>query len=767
MQQGADRTIRVLHAEDDPAFRELVAELLDERSEIEPVSAPTPAAALDRLEAERFDCVVSDYDGDEPGSFRPVIEATEDGPPCVLLTGTERERVDAAVSAAVDDYLRKGAGDGIGRLVERIRRHAERYRSAERYRALFEEAAGPMVIHDAGTGRVIDANSQYASLLGYDREVASELGLSDLVPGEEPYTEARARERLAAAAAGEPQTFEWENVTADGDRLPVEVTLERMTVVGDARVLATVRGIRDRKRREAALERHKSHLERLHLAADRLLGVEDREAVYDAVVDAAESVLDPEFSALVVREGSRLTPVAVGGDADDADALSPSAGPEWAAIETGETQSYETGAGRVLCVPLERHGVLCLRGCGPGPDHALELAETLASHAAVALDRADREAKLRERSRRRDSLAAAFPDYVFFLDEEGTYREVWLATQHEDWGGHPEPDLLGATIGDYLGDEAASTLVGVIDDALATGEVQEVEYAVEIEGETLWLEAHVAPLPADGDSEVVVVARDITTQRQYEQRLEAQNERLDEFASMVSHDLRNPLNVVQGRLELIDSAAGDPEAVQGHVDDARNAAQRMADLIEDMLTVARTEQRSLTVGPVSLGEAARRAWGAVSASDAALSVDAADCRIRADEGELIRLLENLFRNSVEHGSTGSRTPSGDSVEHGSTSSRPEADDLSVTVERIDGGFAVADDGDGIPERHRDRVFESGYSTASDGTGYGLDIVERVVAAHGWSIELADGDGGARFEITGVEVDDGASAGSGTTDRDAA
>jgi signal transduction histidine kinase len=68
---------------------------------------------------------------------------------------------------------------------------------------------------------------------------------------------------------------------------------------------------------------------------------------------------------------------------------------------------------------------------------------------------------------------------------------------------------------------------------------------------------------------------------------------------------------------------------------------------------------------------------------------------------------------------------------------------------------VADDGPGIPESDRLGVFESGYSTAPDGTGFGLTIVEEIAEAHGWEVSVtASRDGGARFEIRGVEDTDG-------------
>ncbi|MFB6195266.1 MAG: ATP-binding protein, partial [Haloplanus sp.] len=263
--------------------------------------------------------------------------------------------------------------------------------------------------------------------------------------------------------------------------------------------------------------------------------------------------------------------------------------------------------------------------------------------------------------------------------------------------------------------------------------------------------------------------------RQHEDELERENERLDEFASLVSHDLRNPLNVASGRLELARKEYDSP-----HLDEASQAITRMETLIDDVLTLARDGKRVDAVDSVVLSNVVEQAWSTVETDDAELHIDG-DLTIRADGTRLVRVFENLFRNSVEHGSTGSRAEPGDSVEHGSTSSRPQADDsvehgatnrppdgggtdcatdrsgIDITVGPIDRddvrGFYVEDDGVGIPADRQDRVFEAGYSTDSDGTGFGLRIVQDIVEAHGWTITVVDTDGGARFEMTDVDIDE--------------
>jgi signal transduction histidine kinase len=74
------------------------------------------------------------------------------------------------------------------------------------------------------------------------------------------------------------------------------------------------------------------------------------------------------------------------------------------------------------------------------------------------------------------------------------------------------------------------------------------------------------------------------------------------------------------------------------------------------------------------------------------------------------------------------------------------------VGRLDNGFFVEDDGPGIPEEMREKVFEAGYSSEEEGTGLGLSIVGTIAEAHGWTVSVTEGrEGGARFELTGVDI----------------
>ncbi len=220
-----------------------------------------------------------------------------------------------------------------------------------------------------------------------------------------------------------------------------------------------------------------------------------------------------------------------------------------------------------------------------------------------------------------------------------------------------------------------------------------------------------------------------TEREQSRETLEAQNDRLQEFTSVVSHDLRNPLNVAQGALELAED--GDRSQLEA----CEEALDRMEPLIEELRSLAEQGATTAELEPVSVQDRATRAWSMVDTGGAVLELDG-DQWVRADPDRLQQLLENLFRNALDHG-----------IPEGGTS-----DDLTVAVGACEDadGFYVADTGRGIPADERDAVFDIGFTTAEDGTGFGLGIVERVADAHDWNLKAtASESGGARFEVTGV------------------
>lgn len=225
----------------------------------------------------------------------------------------------------------------------------------------------------------------------------------------------------------------------------------------------------------------------------------------------------------------------------------------------------------------------------------------------------------------------------------------------------------------------------------------------------------------------LLVLRNITVQKRREEDLRRENERLGEFASMVSHDLRNPLNLAQLQTELASK-----ECDSTHLDEIMAAHDQMDELIQNVLATARDNQRVETTEAVSLRQTAEHCWQAVGTASADLRVET-DRHIEADRHRLERLVSNLFRNAIEHGGP----------------------NVTVTVGEIPSGFYVEDDGPGIASTDKDRIFETGYTTKDGGTGFGLTIVERMATVHDWRLQVtASESGGARFEVLGVRPVEG-------------
>ncbi|NHN43326.1 PAS domain-containing protein [Halorubellus sp. JP-L1] len=258
--------------------------------------------------------------------------------------------------------------------------------------------------------------------------------------------------------------------------------------------------------------------------------------------------------------------------------------------------------------------------------------------------------------------------------------------------------------------------------------------SVDVDGSTRHYRVTATPYGTGGaGTGHAVVLTDVTDRERYRRELERQNARLESFASVVSHDLRNPLNVAQGELELLrdrlaDGAVDEADAVDG-LDGIETALDRMNALIDEILALARNGDPVEDPVDVHLSTLATDCWRFVDTGNAELVV-ADDLAFAGDPDRLKRLFENLIRNACDHA----------------------GDDVTLTIGTLADGFYVEDDGPGIPESDRETVFEPGYTTDADGTGFGLAIVAEIADAHGWTVTATESaDGGARFEFTGVHV----------------
>lgn len=222
------------------------------------------------------------------------------------------------------------------------------------------------------------------------------------------------------------------------------------------------------------------------------------------------------------------------------------------------------------------------------------------------------------------------------------------------------------------------------------------------------------------------------------------NQQLSQFARTVSHDLNSPLSVIYGRIEL---ALAEQSNAELHLQAARNAAERVDSLVTDHLQSIEAADAEDEWESVSIQTVAIQAWRIIDPSTARLQVEPQLETVEANAIRLQQLFENLIRNAIEHGSE-------ESIGLGATESRDphavfddDTESVTVTIKPTNCGFAVCDNGPGIPPEERETIFESGYTTTESGSGLGLHIVEEIVDSHGWEISVTESaSGGARFEI---------------------
>ncbi|WP_158056104.1 hybrid sensor histidine kinase/response regulator [Halorussus halophilus] len=309
---------------------------------------------------------------------------------------------------------------------------------------------------------------------------------------------------------------------------------------------------------------------------------------------------------------------------------------------------------------------------------------------------------------------------IAMLDEEGEFNYVNEA--FAEIFGYEQRSLVGKRWETLNPEGILGRLTEeILPELERTGEWSGETIGKRDDGSTFVADVTVSETKVSG---LVCVVSDITERKERQEELRRQNERLDAFAGTVSHDLRNPLNIASVYLNMARDSGEDE-----HFDELENALNRIENITSDLLELARTGEENIDPEPVRITHLVETVWRGTETNGAELVVEFDDdTELVADEDRLTELIANLFRNAIQHAGSSVRVGTG-----------PKED-----------GFYIEDDGPGIPEEERERVFESGYTTA-DSTGFGLSIVQSVAEAHGWDVEITESDaGGACFEFEGVE-----------------
>ncbi|RZH68117.1 PAS domain S-box protein [Natrinema altunense] len=777
--------ITVIYADPDPAARRRTVDELESAADelaIDPVATPVELRGA-LADADERTCVVTEYRFAETDALSLYDRIRGDGVaeiPFVLYTADSDERLASdAITAGLSGYVPRDVADSTERLLAQLRtvvdgrgqsgdaRAVDPPPSArtpginrEHFTTLFEYSPDAIIVtRRADPNRIVDVNPAFEEIFGYDRDAISGDSLDDvLVPDDdEPVCIA------GTVGLGDVVTAVVERLTVDG---PKHFSLRGFAaeIEGDIYEYAIYTDISERKRRERELEQYRTLVDTV---GDPMF-VLDAEGRIEMVNDAMADVLGKPRAELVGEHPADYMP-----DEDVERAKR-----TLREILSDDDRTWETY--EMQFEPVDGDPVLVENNVAPLVDDNGSFTGSVGVIRDISdyKERERRIHRLHEGTRR--LMAAERTEEVARVATEIAHDALSLEINsihlyEERADGSPQDDdrstadasddtdgNRGMLVPVAMTDETEALLGtvptieagnGIAWDAFEAGETivhGDVRYADNLRNpETpVRSEIHI-PLGDEGifiasstatndfEPETVTLARILAAnveaaleraRREDElaartAELERQNDRLDAFASTVSHDLRTPLTLAAGHLENLEphiDAAGEHYRAE-----IEWALDRMDVLIENVLALARSGQRLTETEPVDLGAVAERAHRTV---DAELSVvrEGTLPTVEADEERLLVLFENVFRNAREH----------------------VGPDVTITITATEDGFAIGDDGPGIPQSERENVLEFGYSTAADGTGFGLAIVSEVVEAHGWSISVGESEaGGLRLAVS--------------------
>lgn len=704
--------IRVLHVDDEPSFADVVAEFLERQDDrLEVVTESRASAGLDRLETNghEIDCVVSDYDMPRMDGLALLDAVRGEFPelPFILFTGKGSEEVASdAIAGGATDYLQKASGtEQYELLANRIRNAVSQYRSQREHERVYqalETATQGIGILDAD-GTYIYLNEAYAELYGSTPDELAGTHWEQLYPDDE--VDRFYDEILPALETQGSWSGRSTGVRADGSTFTEQLSLTQLDTGGH---VCVVQDLSERMQRERELRRKERRYRAIFEDPNILVGLLGPDGRLQRVNQTAIEYIEDDRDAVI---GQPFWETPWWNEPPQLQA----ALQDWIGdAAAGDYVEYEVSH------ELADDAVNVNGTVRPVTDGDGEVISLIVS----ARDVTERKQRERELEWKTNAMDEAPIGIVITDPDREDNPIVYANEQFAELTGYPADEVTGRNCRFLQGPETDPEPVATMRTAIDTAEPVSVELRnYRKDGSVFWNRVTIAPVEDDAGTVTHFVGfqEDVTERKHREHRLQQRNDRFDDLAEVVAHDLQTPLATARGRLESVED--GDHE----RVDRALAALDRVDDLREDIETVLRTRELVSETEPVDIESVTADAWESVETSGNASMEVVGEPHVGADPGACRRLLENLLANSVEHGDT----------------------DISVRIEPIDGGFSYEDDGPGIRPAIRDDVFMPGFSTKDETkSGVGMTSIEQIVEAHGWQIRIAEPEqlGGVRFEI---------------------
>jgi PAS domain S-box-containing protein len=362
-------------------------------------------------------------------------------------------------------------------------------------------------------------------------------------------------------------------------------------------------------------------------------------------------------------------------------------------------------------------------------------------------DRKLAEEALQRAEARFRALIGAMRDVILVLDREGTYLDI--APSATDRLYAPAAELLGRRLHEIFPRPQADAFLDCVHRALDTRSPVETSYDLEVNGERLWFDATISPLP---EERVVWVARDVTQRYRAEHALRDSEDQLRQAQKMeavgqlaggIAHDFNNLLMAIMSNAELAALELGDDASAASHIEEIKSASRRARSLTQQLLAFSRKQMLQPRVLDLNVivrdaEQMLRRLIG--ENITMAVALEPALGQVRADPGQLAQVLMNLVVNARD------AMPNG-----GQLAIESSNRDVTATESRTYRGLRegryvvlqVRDTGIGMDEETKARIFEPFFTTKppGHGTGLGLSTAYGIVKQSGGYIAVDSVAGG--------------------------
>ncbi|HSU57231.1 MAG TPA: PAS domain S-box protein [Candidatus Dormibacteraeota bacterium] len=600
--------------------------------------------------------------------------------------------------------------------------------SEARFRALVENAPEAIVVYSADTGHFLFGNQHACDLYGIPMSKLSELTPMDVSPEFQPggrRTSDLAREKTAEVLSGGMAIFDWVHKKPNGRLIPTEVRLLRLPAEGQNLIRASIIDNTERKRSERALRDSESKFRALFEGSSQGVLLQDEHQLLEVNPASVRIMRRKSVNEMLGKHPGEMAPP-----------FQPDGESSVLAAHRHVQECMTKGTARFEWVAA----------APDGEEIPLEIALTriewsgrqvIQAFITDITERKRAQSALAESEARFNLAFQASPVFISILRmSDGAY--VLANDAFINWVGYPEDEIMGRTSVEFGMWESAEERDAALHDMRTIGSIRQREVRwCSRGGERLFVLLSAETITLDKVPHILSFAQDITQRKRAEVELLKTLEREKElsqlksnFVSMVSHEFRTPLGIIQSSGELLRDfyARMEPLEREEQLDSIIRNTRRMAGMMEAILVLSRMDAGKLEFRPtsVNLEPFCRRMVDEVlSATNhrcgIELSVVAGLPPAKVDERLVGHMVTNLLSNAIKYSEPGSTVK------------------FSVGREQKSLVCSVRDHGIGISEEDQQRLFTAFHRGANvgnrPGTGLGLVLVKRCVEMHGGQMKI--------------------------------